>query len=203
MDYAAYLIKRAQPVAVTPEQMEGMRDALERSELAAERLRRELQAERERHIRFQQMAILSSPRMRRKIDEQISKERRDVGTRNITESLGTARSSPWGHAVPYGLLGTLLGGGGGLGLGALLGSPALGAGIGGALGALGGGAFGYGAPGRSLDRLKDIAAGRELMTTKHEFVPGEEYGPGEVVEQYDPVLRRKARQAIAEATAQG
>lgn len=220
-DYRAYLIKHAyypypSEYDVMREQYRTMRDPPRDTEAALMEYRmREMEqraeAEKRRRVDANKFMLRTNPAMLQAIEKEITSARESKGRGRIRRVFNESQESPLSAAVGPAIGGGVLGGTLGVLPGMALagtrrgGSPkALAAmiGIGAGLGALGGGAIGYGRPGRQLAKLKGIGEGLEGFQSHHDQLPEEGLDDGYRYGPFSPSHRELARSLIGQTAAE-
>lgn len=219
-DYRAYLIKHAyypypSEYDVMREQYRTMRDPPRDIEAALmEHRMREMEeraeAERRRRVEANKFMLRTNPAMLQAIEQEITSARDIKGRGRIRRVFNESQESPLSAAVVPAIGGGLFGGSLGVLSGIALNGIRRGgsrkalaamAGIGAGLGALGGGAIGYGRPGRRLAKLKGIGEGLEGFQSYHEQLPEEGLDEGYRYGPFSEAHQELARKLIGQSAA--
>lgn len=200
-NYHGYLIKQA----YRDDPFRDLEHTMLQFQLADMEQRAELEKQRRR--KAMKLVLQSNPEMRKTIENDILALRETRGRGRVRRTFHESQESPWSAAAGPALGGGALGGMLGLMPGAALaprfGNKALagGIGLGAGLGALAGGAIGYGHPGRQLAKLKAISEGLEGFGSYHEQLPEEGLDEGYRYGPFSEAHQELARKLIGQSAA--
>lgn len=205
MDYHGYLIKQAYNGFDRDDERDWRQLMMQ---VQIDEMERRAAEEKRRRVEANKMILRLNPGMREAIEGDIAQLRETRGRGRIRRIFGESQESPWASAVVPALAGGLFGGMAGTIPHVLFShrysGPWLGfAGLGAGLGALGGGAIGYGRPGRQLAKLKSIGEGLERFQTYHEQLPEEGFEPGHRYGPFSEAHQELARKLVGQTPAGG
>jgi hypothetical protein len=205
-NYHGYLIKRAYP-GYDPQDYSRRDWEHTLIQLQMQEMEERAAAEKRRRIEANKLLLRTNPAMRQAIEEEVSTLRETKGRGRIRRIFSQSQENPWSAAIGPAIGGGIMGGMAGAVPGALLmprygGKALAGAlGLGAGLGALGGGAIGYGRPQRQLAKLKGIGEGLEGFQSYHEQLPEEGLDEGYRYGPFSEAHQELARKLIGQSAA--